>query len=223
MSILGGDILTTKNVLIIGANGQISIEAIHLLLEQTENNLVLYLRNKDKLKDITENERITIIEGDATDNKKLKTVLNNNIDVVFASLAGNIDEQAETIVSEMENTNVQRLIFVTALGLYDEVPGSFGEWNNENIGAYLPPYKQAADIIEDSNLNYTILRPAWLTNYDEIDYETTGRNELFKGTEVSRKSVAAIGVEIIENEILYSNQNIGVNKPNTDGNKPQWL
>ena len=29
----------------------------------------------------------------------------------------------------------------------------------------------------------SIERPAWLTGEDEVDYETTERNELFKGTE----------------------------------------
>ncbi|WP_353419987.1 NAD(P)H-binding protein [Staphylococcus delphini] len=195
---------------------------MQLLLDETNHHLTLFLRNKSKLMDINNNQRITVIEGDATDESTLIEAL-SDIDIVFASLAGNIDEQARAIVSAMESKNVKKLIFVTALGIYDEVPGAFGKWNNENIGPYLPPYKKAADIIEQSTLDYTILRPAWLTNYDEIDYETTGKEENFKGTEVSRKSVAALGLQIIQDNSLYSKESIGVNKPNTDGNKPQWL
>ena len=63
--------------------------------------------------------------------------------------------------------------------------------------------KKAADIIEASSLDYTVLRPAWLTNNDEIEYETTVKGENFKGTEVSRKSVAALGLEIIENPSIH--------------------
>jgi uncharacterized protein YbjT (DUF2867 family) len=85
---------------------------------------------------------------------------------------------------------VKRLIFVASLGIYDEVPGKFGAWNHRQIGAYLPPFRRAADAIEASGLEYSILRPAWLTDKDEVDYETTERDEPFKGTEVSRKSVA---------------------------------
>ncbi|HBU9598682.1 TPA: SDR family oxidoreductase [Staphylococcus pseudintermedius] len=214
--------MVEKNILIVGASGQISQEAIQLLLDETNHHLTLFLRNKSKVMDINNNQRITVIEGDATDESTLIEAL-SDIDIVFASLAGNIDEQARAIVSAMESKNVKKLIFVTALGIYDEVPGAFGKWNNENIGPYLPPYKKAADIIEQSTLDYTILRPAWLTNYDEIDYETTGKKENFKGTEVSRKSVAALGLQIIQDNSLYSKESIGVNKPNTDGNKPQWL
>ncbi|MBO8647295.1 NAD(P)H-binding protein, partial [Staphylococcus aureus] len=63
----------------------------------------------------------------------------------------------------------------------------------------------------------------WLTNYDEINYEVTQRDEPFKGTEVSRKSVADLAVKISQDPKLHSKENIGLNKPNTDGNKPQWL
>ncbi|HCX3588211.1 TPA: SDR family oxidoreductase [Staphylococcus aureus] len=211
-----------KNILIIGASGQISQELIDLLLDKTEHHLTLYLRNKSKLMNIEDGKRVTLIEADATDEAALENAL-DQIDVVFASLAGNIDEQAHAIVSAMEKKNVQRLIFVTALGIYDEVPGAFGKWNNDNIGPYLPPYKKAAEIIETSSLDYTVLRPAWLTNNDEIEYEITIKGEDFKGTEVSRKSVAALGLEIIENPSIHVNESLGVNKPNTDGDKPHWL
>ncbi|BCV53867.1 hypothetical protein TUM17383_21140 [Shewanella algae] len=66
------------------------------------------------------------------------------------------------------------------------------------------------------------MRAAWLTDKDEVNYETTERHEPFKGTEVSRKSVAGLIVEIISSPALYSKANIGVNKPNTDGDKPAF-
>ncbi len=122
----------------------------------------------------------------------------------------------------MRETGVTRLVFVSSLGIYDEIPGAFGEWNRREIGAYLPPFRRAADAIEASGLDYTILRPAWLTDYDEIEYETTEKSEPFKGTEVSRKSVANLIVKIIQSPTRHSKGNIGVNKPNTNGDKPAF-
>jgi uncharacterized protein YbjT (DUF2867 family) len=118
---------------------------------------------------------------------------------------------------------VKRLIFVSSLGIYDEVPGKFGEWNKREIGEALETYRQAADVIEASGLDYTILRPAWLTDADEVDYETTQKGEPFKGTEVSRKSVAALIVKLFGATGRAVHQNLGVNKPNTDGDKPAFL
>ena len=44
----------------------------------------------------------------------------------------------------------------------------------------------------------------------------------YKGTEVSRKSVAALVVKLIDNPKLEIRKNLGVNKPNTDGDKPSF-
>jgi nucleoside-diphosphate-sugar epimerase len=143
---------------------------------------------------------------------------------VYANLSGDdIDLQARNIVEAMSAAGVERLVFVTSLGIYDEVPGKFGAWNRREIASYLPPFRRAADVIEASGVNYTILRPAWLTDKNEVDYETTERNEPFKGTEVSRKSVAELIVKMIESPKLFSRGNLGVNKPNTDGDKPAFL
>src|SRR6185312_1489176 len=98
-----------------------------------------------------------------------------------------------------------------------------GAWNRRKIGAYLPPVRRAADVIEASDLDYTILRPAWLTDKDEVDYETTERNDTFRGTEVSRKSVAGLIAKIIESPKLDSRRNLGVNKPGSDGDKPAFM
>lgn len=114
-------------------------------------------------------------------------------------------------------------IFVASLGIYDEVPGKFGEWNRREIGAYVPPFRRAADAIEASGLEYTILRPAWLTDKEEVDYETTERDEPFKGTEVSRKGVADLIVRLIDSPKGSVRGKLGVDKPKSDGPKPAFL
>jgi hypothetical protein len=71
-------------------------------------------------------------------------------------------------------------------------------------------------------VDYTILRPAWLTDADEVSYEVTQRNEPFKGTEVSRKSVAALVTDIVTHPGRWARANLGVDKPGTDGDKPAF-
>lgn len=118
--------------------------------------------------------------------------------------------------------HVRRLVFITALGIYDEVPGRFGEWNRRQAGPLLRSCRAAADTIEASGLDYTILRPAWLTDADEVSYEVTRRDEPFKGTEVSRKSVAALVTDFVTHPARWAHANLGVNKPGTDGDKPAF-
>jgi NAD(P)H-binding len=142
--------------------------------------------------------------------------------VVYANLTGSdINRQAKSIVEAMATGRVKHL-FVASLGIYDEAPGKFEEWNRRQIGAYLPPFRRAADVIKASGLDYVILSPAWPTDEEEVDYETTERNEPFKGTEVSRKSVADLIVELIDSPKRSVRSNLGVNKPHTDGDKPSF-
>ncbi|MBV8834105.1 MAG: SDR family oxidoreductase [Acidobacteriaceae bacterium] len=209
------------NVLILGAGGQIARWVIEMLGSSKDVHLTLYLRHARKLKGKTP-PNAKIVEGDVLDRKILDPALVLQ-DVVYANLTGeDLAEQAKSIITSMQDAGVKRLIFIASLGIYDEIPGKFGEWNRREIGPYLPPFRKAADLIEASGLDYTILRPAWLTDEDEISYETTGRHDPFKGTEVSRKSVAALVVHCIRHREDFSHNNLGVNKPNTDGDKPRF-
>jgi hypothetical protein len=119
--------------------------------------------------------------------------------------------------------SVQRLVFITSLGIYDEVPGGFGQWNRAQIGPVPGPCRAAADTIDSPGLDYTILRAAWLTDADEIAYEITRKGEPFNGTEVSRKSMAALVASIARSSGQWSRANLGVNKPGTDGDKPSFF
>ena len=53
-----------KTVIIIGANGKVSIEATKIFLENTTYNVDLFLRNAPRIPDDRSN-RITVYEGDA--------------------------------------------------------------------------------------------------------------------------------------------------------------
>ena len=56
----------------------------------------------------------------------------------------------------------------------------------------MQPYRKAADAIEASALEYTILRPTWFTGTDEVGYETTKKGEPEKGSVISQKSLATL-------------------------------
>lgn len=210
-----------QTVLIIGANGKVSIEATKLFLEDSNFNVDLFLRNAHRIPDYASN-RVTVYEGDAKNSKDLEQAL-DKVDVVFASLSGSLDIEAQAIVDAMSKKDVKRLIFVAAPGIYDELTAKFNEFNKSQFGDKLTKYRKAADIIEASTLDYTIIRPAWLTFKNETDYEVTSKDTQFRGTEVSRRSIASLAVRIAKNPELYSKENIGVNKPNTDGDKPAWF
>ena len=208
-------------VLILGAGGQIALHLVRALQNDTALQSTLFLRDAGKLKGLN-TTGMTVVEGDVANETALRKAIGGK-DIVVASLAGDMEGHAHHIVKVMKAKGVKRLVFVTSLGIYDEVPGAFGRWNNEMIGGDLKPYRKAADLIEAAGLETTIIRPAWLTDEDEVAYETTARNQPFKGTEVSRKSVADYIVSLIKKPSKDIGGNVGINKPGTQGDRPTFM
>jgi uncharacterized protein YbjT (DUF2867 family) len=194
------------NILILGANGQIARVAIELLLKRTDARLTLFLRNARRLKLSDPADRLDVVEGDVLDMKTLEAAMTGQ-DVVYANLAGQLEQQARCIVKAMEKAGIKRLIFISSMGIYDEIPG-------ERHGSILDPYRKAASIIEASGLDYTLLRPAWLNDRDEIDYATTQKGEPFRNAseQVSRKSVADLVVRLATTPGLEVRGSLGVHK-----------
>ncbi|MDK8640769.1 SDR family oxidoreductase [Niallia taxi] len=210
-----------KKVLILGENGQIARLVSEMLLKEENVQVTHYLRNSRRL-EISDSSREQIVEGNVLDVKMLTKAMKDQ-DVVYSNIGSpNIANKTKSIVEAMEAAGVNRGIFISALGIYDEVPGKFGEWNKKMCGSSLPDFRRAANIIESSSLGYTILRGAWFTNKNEVDYELTQKNELFKGTEISRKSLASLVVKLTLSPELEVRRSIGVSKPNTEGDKPAF-
>ncbi|MGM9908083.1 SDR family oxidoreductase [Limosilactobacillus sp.] len=207
-----------KKVLIIGANSRIARFAEAMLVKMADVQLTLFLRHPERL--AVELPAVQVIQGDATNPGDVAKAV-SGMDIVYASLAGDVIGAAKTIVKAMDDVGVKRLIWTSSLGIYNEIPGEFGRWNQQIMGDYYHRYRLAADVVENSDLDYTIIRPAWLTNEDEVDYETTRRDDPFKGTEVSRKSVAAFVVKLIADPTIAVRDSIGVDKPGTAADRPR--
>lgn len=208
-----------KKILVLGANGAIAQHVITFLQHKENIELTLFAKNAEQLDNFKSSAKI--IEGDVLNTNDLNEAVKGQ-DIVYANLSGAVDRMAKEIVSAMNANGIKRLIFVTSLGIYKEVAGKFGEWNERMIGSDLIPYRKAADILEKSDLDYTVVRPSWLTNNDETDYETTQKGKPFRGTEVARKAVAAYITDIIENSHKDVKASVGVNKPGVYGDKPAF-
>lgn len=208
-------------VVVLGAHGQVAQIAERFLFADKDVDTTLFLRNAERMAD--KKSQATIIEGSATDAAQLEKAMKGQ-DIVYANLGGqnDIDLEAEAVIEAMKNANVKRLIWISTLGIYDEVPGKFGEWNKKTLGDYITEYAKAVKRIEDSGLNYTIIRPTWMTNKDEVDYEKSKKGEPITDTEVSRKSVAAYVYHLIKNPKEDVKESIGLGKPGTEGDKPSW-
>jgi uncharacterized protein YbjT (DUF2867 family) len=75
--------------------------ATDLLLKQTDVRLTLYLRNARRLKLSGHADRVRVVEGDVLDMKTLEAAMAGQ-DVVYANLAGDLEQQAQCIAKAME-------------------------------------------------------------------------------------------------------------------------
>ena len=190
-------------VLILGANGQLARNTTRFFLAKTDARLTLYLRQASRLQN-PDPARVTIIEGDVLDNKTLHAAMQGQ-NVVYANLAGAMAQQAQAIVAAMHAAGLKRLIFISSMGLYGEVPG-------EPYRSVLDPYRDSAAVIEASDLDYTILRPGWFTQDQAIDYRLTQKDEPFQGHDVSLESLSDLIVKLALSPTLQVRRSLGVSR-----------
>jgi len=106
------------------------------------------------------------------------------------------------IVAAMQATGVRRVIAISSIGIYDTP-----------VRDILRPYRALADCIENSGLDYTILRPDWFTDADEMDYQLTPKGEPECGHAVSRKSIADFVCKLFADPAKYIGANLNISKP----------
>jgi putative NADH-flavin reductase len=126
------------NVIIPGASGNIASDVIDILMDKDGIHLTLFVRHKRKLR----NKNLAtarIIEGDVLNYQQLKQAIAGQ-DIVYANLAGDLEAMAKNIVKAMAETETEKLIFISSIGIYDSP-----------LRPVLKPYRKAADLIEASD------------------------------------------------------------------------
>ncbi len=188
-----------KKVIIIGASGSLATVVTEELKKQDDVELTLFARSKSR---ISNPENTNVIEGDANNYAQVKDAVSGQ-DIVYVNLAGNLDTMSKNIVGAMMETGVKRIIAISSIGIFDKP-----------LKSVLIPYRALSDNIENSNLDYTILRPDWFTNANEVEYAITYKGEPESGQAISRKSIAAFVGELVSDPEAYVKENLGISKPN---------
>jgi uncharacterized protein YbjT (DUF2867 family) len=190
-------------ILILGANGQLARHTTAFFLKHTDSRLTLFLRGSSRIEN-PDTTRVNVVDGDVTDLEAVTSAMNGQ-DVVFASLAGDLAKLARVIVGAMDAAGLKRLIFVSSMGIYGEVPG-------ETYRSVLDPYRDAAAVIEASTLDYTVIRPGWFTQDAAIDYRITQKGEPFHGHDVSLNSLSDLIVKLALSPALHVRCSVGVSR-----------
>jgi len=213
-----------KNILILGASGSIATLIEQNLIDDPQIRMTLLVRRPERLaSQFQQDSRVKIVVADVVKDHELLVTAMQNQDLVYANLYGaNLGQQGKSVVTAMKEAHLKRVIWISANGIYHEIPGKYGQWNAAMLGTTLDAYAAGAKAIETGKLNYTIVRPAWFSDKEAISYELTQKGQPFKGTEVSRKSVAAYVTSLILDPSQAIKQSVGINEPATAGSKPSF-
>lgn len=209
-----------KRVLILGATSNISRYLIPKLIHQ-DVFLTLFARHgQQRLTNLIAKPRVHVMSGNWNNPVDLKQAVSHQ-DIVYLA-TGQFVQANRNVVAAMKSQRVKRLIVASELGIEDEVPGKFGQWNQQMMGNN-QNLIDAAEVIKRSNLNYTLIRMAWL--YDDPNneqHELIPAGQPFRDIQLTRQAAAAFIADVVARPELAAYQSVGLAEPNTQWDKPSF-
>lgn len=211
-----------QNVLILGAAGQIARIVTQNLLSHTDTNLVLYGRNLSSRIIITDPNREKIVDGDFNDSQTLAHAL-QEIDIVYLNSMSS-EKDTLNIIATLKKQGIKRIVGATIIGIYDEFGEKISKWTKQNLSStYIDEEIRSAKAVEQSGLEYTLLRLAWLYNDPQNHhFKLIPKDQTVNDVQVTRQAVADAIAKIVTYDQDYINKSFAVVEPNTAFDKPSF-
>ncbi|WP_267490157.1 NAD(P)H-binding protein [Companilactobacillus futsaii] len=136
---------------------------------------------------------------------------------MFRPFKGDPDELArlvQDVIDAMQELHLKRLIFMVAMGIYNEIPASVCVQDNVDNNPAQIHNLRAAKVIEASSLDYTFLRPGFLIPGPD-SVVITHRGENVSGNTTTISSVGAVAVQLVTGNLQASRDSFGLNQPTT--------
>lgn len=197
-----------KRILILGASGTFGKALVEKLSNDEECHLTLASRHASAF--YHESERCHVVDCDAMNADDLQQAMADCHVVYCAISGGDLPVIIENTVSAMKKIDLRRLIFMGAVGIYDEIPADMDDEDNVRNNPDQIPNRRAADVVENSGLDYTILRPGYLRDGDKNDYALTFKGEQAKGYISTIPSVVGLAIRLIQDNTLYVRQSVSI-------------
>ncbi|MBR0370435.1 MAG: NAD(P)H-binding protein [Methanobrevibacter sp.] len=187
----------TKNILILGATGKLGSALTKEIVKTKDWNVTQFSRTGTEK--IVESDNITVLTGDAA-----TADIFEDYDIVYCAISGS---ELPEVASNLVKYDIKRLLFTGAVGIYNEIIDEVDGKDNVDNNPHQVPNRDAVEIIENSDINYTILRPEYLRDGELDDYQI-----ILKGKEVDwyKTSLPAFVNFIIKiiDEDLYSKESV---------------
>ena len=183
-----------KHVLVIGATGRIGQLVVNALAKLDEVQVTAFSRLTSK-NQLSVPANVHTIKGDLANQPALHALIARQ-DFVVVATAGDFLLQAQQLVAAMAGLTQPQIIWVTGLGIHQEVPGKIGAMLSQ-LAEQHPDYVAAADTIVNSGQKYLLLRCAALTDESADQYVVSAEGQAVHSETVSRQAVAHLIADVV--------------------------
>lgn len=116
---------------------------------------------------------------------------------------------AKNIVAALPDSGVNRIIWITGMGIHGEIIGLRGKML-QVLAKSRPEYIEAADLIASSSARATLLRCPAIQDGDNEAYTLTLEGVQPRGRAVDRAAIAKSMADMVGNESIGINQSLGI-------------
>ncbi|SDW89942.1 SDR family oxidoreductase [Paenibacillus sp. PDC88] len=193
------------NVLVIGANGQIGRHLVSQLKENPEHTVRAMVRKQEQLEALDKSGIEAVLADLEGTVEELAEAMKGNDAIVFTAGSGGSTGADKTLLIDLdgavktmeaaEKAGISRYLMVSALYAEDRT-----KWP-ESIKPYYVAKHYADKWLENSSLNYTIIRPGGLKN-EPGNGKVTVDPEAGESS-IPREDVAAVIVAALDADNTY--------------------
>lgn len=194
-----------SKILVIGAHGQVG-QQIVARLNQNSEQVLAGVRNANQFSEYDDYKHVTPVQFDLTATPEAMTQFLKDYQVqqiIFTAGSGGQTGDDKTLIIDLDgaiktmkaavDADVKRYVMVSAMGADDR---SF--WSQSGLHPYYIAKHYADAYLKQSGLDYTIVRPAALTN-DDAQNQVAVVTKRQAGMQIARGDVANFVVATLDN------------------------
>lgn len=193
------------NVLVLGANGQVGRNIVEELTEKG-HDAVAMIRKEEQRAEMEKRGAKKIVLGDLE--KDFSHAFDDVDAVIFAAGSGPKTGADKTLTIDLWGS-VKAADYAKQKGVKRFIQlGSVGSDNPDAGGEEMKPYlvakRTADDLLEQSGLDYTIVRPGPLSDDEKTGHiEAASHFESFENRSIPRADVARTLAEVVDRKNTY--------------------
>jgi putative NADH-flavin reductase len=186
---------------VIGATGRTGREIVQQALARG-HHVTAFVRSPESI--TLKNERVSVLKGNAMDENQLFDAMQNH-DAVLSTLgprevfkpSSMLHDSALATTRAMNRSGVKRLVVLSAAAHFPGIPNRIASFIMRN---HIRDSLAMEEIVQASDLNWTIARPPRLTQEEYTTYRSREGAAPKMGFTLARKAVAAFMLDAIEQE-----------------------